>query len=153
MTDESLPLARLFAMAYRDLIDGLHDQLAARGWPEMRPAYGFVLVAASRAPVTTTQLAELLGMTKQAASKLAASMVDLGYLEESPAAADGRVRPLRLSASGRQLLAAVEEVYAQLESQWAQVIGERAVSRLRRDVTRVVRSQHEGTLPAIRPVW
>lgn len=149
-----MPLARLFAMAYRDLIDGLHQRLAERGWDQLRPAYGFVLVAASQGPVTTTQLAELLGMTKQAASKIAAAMVGLGYLQEAGADGDdGRVRPLRLSPEGRRLLAAVEEVYAELEAQWADVIGEQGLARVRRDVTRVVTFQHDGTLPAIRPVW
>ena len=149
-----MPLARLFAMAYRDLVDGLHQRLAERGWDQLRPAYGFVLVAASQGPVTTTQLAELLGMTKQAASKIAAAMVELGYLREAGADGDdGRVRPLRLSPDGQRLLAAVEEVYAELEAQWADVIGEQGLARVRRDVTRVVTSQHDGTLPAIRPVW
>ena len=40
------PLARLFAIAYRLLIDGLHDRLQAQGWTDVRPAYGFVLLAA-----------------------------------------------------------------------------------------------------------
>ncbi|HEY8547596.1 MAG TPA: hypothetical protein VIL36_21185, partial [Acidimicrobiales bacterium] len=43
-----MPLARLFAMAFRQLIDELHARLAARGWGAMRPPYGFVLVAASQ---------------------------------------------------------------------------------------------------------
>ena len=38
------PLARLFAIAYRQLIDGLHDRLQARGWTDVRPAFGFVLL-------------------------------------------------------------------------------------------------------------
>ena len=38
------PLARLFAIAYRLLIDGLHERLRARGWTDVRPAFGFVLL-------------------------------------------------------------------------------------------------------------
>ena len=40
------PLARLFAIGYRLLIDQLHDRLRALGWTDVRPAYGFVLLAA-----------------------------------------------------------------------------------------------------------
>jgi hypothetical protein len=44
------PLARLFAIAYRLLIDSLHERLQARGWTDVRPAYGFVLLAARDQP-------------------------------------------------------------------------------------------------------
>ena len=55
------PLARLFAIAYRALIDDLHDELRSRGWTDVRPAFGFVLLAASEAPTTSTELAALTG--------------------------------------------------------------------------------------------
>ena len=42
------PLARLFAIAYRSLVDGLHEELRARGWDDVRPAYGFALLAAAQ---------------------------------------------------------------------------------------------------------
>ena len=153
MTAESqqLPLARLFAMAYRDLVDGLHDRLLQRGWRDVRPAFGFVLLAARDQPVTITQVAALMGTTKQAASKLAGSILDAGYLEPGAASADSRERPLRLSSRGSRLLADVEEVYAELEAEWADVIGPSGLSRLRRDLTRAVAAGHGGRLPAIRP--
>ena len=45
-------LARLFAMAYRQLIDGLHERLRDQGWTDVRPAFGFVLLAARAGPIT-----------------------------------------------------------------------------------------------------
>jgi len=48
------PLARLFAIAYRLLIDSLHDRLQAQGWTDVRPAYGFVLLAARDQPASVT---------------------------------------------------------------------------------------------------
>jgi DNA-binding MarR family transcriptional regulator len=150
----AIPLARLFAMAYRDLIDALHERLAQRGWTDVRPAFGFVLLATRDAPTTTTELAALMGTTKQAASKLAASMLEAGYLMGAAReVGDGRVRPLQLSVSGAELLAAVEELYAQLEAEWAEVIGRNSLERLRRDLTRVVVASHGGDLPAVRPTW
>jgi DNA-binding MarR family transcriptional regulator len=147
-----LPLARLFAIAYRDLIDALHERLAKRGWTDVRPSFGFVLLAARDAPTTTTELAALMGTTKQAASKLAASMLEAGYLVDAPReVADGRIRPLQLSVSGTKLLAAVEELYAELEAEWARIIGGNSLERLRRDLTRVIVASHGGALPAVRP--
>ena len=58
------PLARLFAIAYRLLIDGLHDRLQAQGWADVRPAYGFVLLATRDQPASVTGLASLMGMPR-----------------------------------------------------------------------------------------
>ena len=149
----STPLARLFAMAYRHLIDDLHERLRERGWTDVRPAYGFALLAAREQPVTTTALATLMGMTKQAGSKLAASMVADGYLAEAPGAPDGRVRPLKLTRKGTRLLAAVEAIYAELEAEWSDAIGDRALRQLRSTLTRAITTFHTGQLPALRPVW
>ncbi|HEY7137699.1 MAG TPA: MarR family winged helix-turn-helix transcriptional regulator [Acidimicrobiia bacterium] len=149
--DRQTPLARLFAIAYRDLVDGLHARLRERGWTDVRPAFGFALLAARDGPTSVTELAALMGMTKQAASKLAAAMIDAGYLVTAAGADDGRVRPLRLSARGRRLLATVEQIYAELEAEWADAIGAGALERLRRDLTRAILASHGGDMPAVRP--
>lgn len=149
--EAAIPLARLMAMAFRSLIDELHDRLQARGWKDVRASYGYVLVAARDAPLTVTAVAALLGMTKQAASKLVDAMVEGGYLCRSADSEDARRQRLELSSKGARLLAAVEAIYAELEGEWGEIIGGRAVERVRSDLTRVLRGLHGGRLPAIRP--
>jgi DNA-binding MarR family transcriptional regulator len=146
------PLARLFAIAYRQLVDDLHRRLRQRGWHDVRPAYGFVLLAARDAPVTVTGLVELLGMTKQAASKLADAMVSGGYLERGAASEDARVRPFELSDHGRRLLHDVEQIYAELDALWAARIGADRLEQLRADLRAAVAGP-DGVLPAVRPLW
>ena len=146
-------IARLLAMAYRMLMDDLHQRLRAEGWDDVRPAFGFVLLAARDESTTATDLATLMGTTKQAAAKLVDTMEAAGYVRRSVSTTDGRRREVGLSARGRRLLAAVEVIYADLEATWASVIGERGVARLRSDLTRVVADRHQGTLPAVRPTW
>lgn len=145
------PLARLFAIAYRQMIDDLHVQLRGRGWTDVRPSYGFVLLAVREEPMTTTDLAPLLGVTKQAASKLVDAMAIGGYVERTVGPEDLRRRPVALTPRGRQLLDAVEEIYQDLEASWAEVIGERSVAKLRHDLTRVLVSPEDGRLPPVRP--
>src|SRR6266568_965987 len=89
------PLARLFAIGYRLLIDRLHDRLRARGWTDVRPAFGFVLLAARDQPTSVSELAALMGTTKQAASKLVETMVAAGYVQRGVGAEDGRQRPVQ----------------------------------------------------------
>jgi DNA-binding MarR family transcriptional regulator len=151
--DDPLPIARLLAMAYRSLVDDLHGRLRDQGWDDVRPAFGFVLLAARVEPTSAGELALLMGTTKQAAAKLVGVMEDAGYLERSVSGTDGRRRRIALSARGRHLLSAVEAIYADLEAGWAATIGPEGVERLRTDLTAVMLARGGGALPAVRPTW
>ena len=144
----STPLARLLAMAYRQLVDDLHRRLAARGWSDVRPAFGFLLLALREGPVSLRELVATLGTSKQAVSKLADAMVAAGLVERAADPRDARAKDLRLTARGRALLADVEEIYGELETGWAETL---AVESLRRDLDTVVRAAHGGALPPVRP--
>ncbi len=147
----SLPLARLLAIALRTLVDDLHVRLRERGWLDVRPSFGFVLLAVRDQPTTATELATLMGTTKQATSKLIEAMMDAGYVERAGSGTDGRRRPVRITRRGTELLVAVEEIYRELEAGWATVIGRSALDSLRGDLTRVLTQGGETTLPAVRP--
>ena len=148
---ENQPLARLFAIGYRALVDGMHERLLDRGWSDVRPTYGFVLLATRSAGTQVVDLAALLGVTKQAASKLVDAMDIAGYVARQNHPSDGRAKTVVLTARGHQLLAAVEAIYLELESEWAALIGARRLDTLRRDLTAVLRAAHGGALPAVRP--
>ena len=152
MSEAPVPLARLFAMAYRMLVDDLHQRLAERGWAGVRPAFGFVLLALRAGPVSLRELPAVLGTSKQAVSKLVDAMVAAGFVERAADPADSRAKRVQLSARGRALLADVEQIWAELERGWAEVLGERRLGDLRADVTAVLRATHGGTLPEVRTV-
>ena len=147
------PLARLFAIAYRSLIDQLHQRLADEGWSDVRPAFGFGLLAARTGPTTSSELAALMGTTKQAASKLVDSMESAGYVRRSAGDDDARQRPVHLTAKGARLLGTVERIYRELEAEWADVIGAAGVEALRRDLVEVLTDAETGVLPPVRPTW
>src|SRR5262249_35093910 len=124
-------------MVYRTLIDDLHARLRGRGWRDVRPSYGFVLLEARSRALGVTDIARLMGITKQAASKLVGSMASAGYLRDV-GVEDARARRVALSARGRRLLSAVEEIYGELEAGWAKVIGAARVEALRKDLVEVL---------------
>lgn len=136
-------------MVYRTLIDDLHERLRARGWRDVRMNYGFVLLESRGRALGVTDIARLMGVTKQAASKLVSSMVKAGYLQEVEAD-DARARQVTLSPRGQRLLGAVEEIYRELEGDWAKVIGGDRVEALREDMVAVLIARH-GALPSVRP--
>ena len=147
-----IPLARLFAMAYRLLVDELHERLADRGWTGVRPAFGFVLLALREGPVSLRDLPEVLGTTKQAVSKLVDAMVAAGFLQRVADPGDARAKRVQLSPRGRTLLSDVEEIWADLEAGWVQTLGEARLDALRADLETVLRGAHGGSLPAVRTV-
>lgn len=154
MTDPELPvipLARLFTIAARFLTDELHVRLSARGWPATPPAAGYVLLACRDSPTTGTEIAALMRTSKQAASKLLEGLEAAGLVERRPDGADTRRKVVALTARGRDLLATVEDIYAQLEGEWAGIVGEQAVETIRSHLTIALLRGFGGTLPAIGP--
>ena len=110
-------------------------------------------------PVVTTRdrnlqdVAELMGMTKQAASKLLDAMEGLGYIRRLSHEGDARAKVIGLTPRGMQLLETVEEIYRELEAEWAAILGAPQLEALRRDLTAVLKATNGGVLPAVRPTW
>ena len=87
-----LPLL-LFA-GFRALIDDLHAELARRGHPDVRPAYGFAMQAIGAHGATASEVGRRLGVSKQAAGKT------VDRLGELPELGDGRLH--QRSRGGRR---------------------------------------------------
>jgi DNA-binding MarR family transcriptional regulator len=79
MVDEP-DLAILLVAANRCLNDRLVGAVKQTGARDMRPAFGFVIRAVDAEEPTVGRLAEMLGVSRQAASKLADEMARRGYL-------------------------------------------------------------------------
>ena len=146
-----MPLARLFAIAFRALLERVHERLADEGYGDVGSGFGYVLLAARDRPLTGNDVATLLGMSKQAASKLIDAMQTARYLERRDHPEDARAKLLRITPQGKRLLATVERIYAELETEWADVIGADELQRMRSTLTTALRAMHGGELPPVRP--
>jgi DNA-binding MarR family transcriptional regulator len=146
------PLGRLLAMALSAVIDELHERLADAGWPRVRPMWGFVLLAVRGRPRNIAEVGELLGVTKQAAAKVVASLVDEGLVERREDPDDRRAAVLGLTPDGRRFLADAEAAYQAIEAGWTEVAGPRDVAALRRAVSTVLRARYGPQEPPVRPV-
>ena len=92
----------------------LRRELNAAGFP-VRQAHGYVLRAQHARPLSLTALAELLGVTKQAAGQVVDEMVELGFVDRRPDPHDRRAKLLALTRRGRAARARALEVSAALE--------------------------------------
>jgi DNA-binding MarR family transcriptional regulator len=135
--------AILVTAANRCVADRLVEAVAAVGGQSMRPSFGFVLRAVAAEQPTVSRLAELLGVTKQAASRLVDDMVTLGYLERAEDPRDRRRTRLRLSAAGERIRDRALDESRKMEAELRERLGEAEVSHMRAVLTDFV-ERHGG---------
>ncbi|WP_326595272.1 MarR family winged helix-turn-helix transcriptional regulator [Streptomyces brevispora] len=130
-----LPLL-LFA-GFRSIIDDLHRELAERGHPEVRPAYGYALQAVGLDGATASEIGRRLGVSKQAAGKTVERLEGLGYVERADDPQDGRRKLVRLSPRGIDVLARSAAGFDRVRAQWVRVLGAERVAALESDLRTV----------------
>lgn len=143
----------LLAMAFRTVMDEVHEFLAAEGFGDVRPAHGFVFQYLSHraAGATAVELGVHLGVTKQAAVQLVDELEARGYVERRPHPSDRRSRMVVLAPRGWACVASVVRRWNEIEARWVDLIGADQVDRLRADLQRIVTAS--GQAVALRPVW
>jgi DNA-binding MarR family transcriptional regulator len=145
--DDAQSLAFGLLAASRALVDGISAGIRARGFDDVRPAHGFAFARLAAGGATITQLAEHLGVTRQAAAQLADELIAKGYVERRPHPIDARARLITLTEKGWACTRAAEEATADTIRPWAAALGEPRLRALRDDL---VRMAPRGPL---RPAW
>lgn len=141
----------LFARTFRVMTDRFHERLAERDLEPLRPAHGYVFRHLAAEPsVTAVDLAAHLGVSKQAATKTVAELVDWGYVRRTPHPTDRRAHALTLTGKGRAYLRFADALWAELEEEFASVVGAERLTVLREALqTYLANADTRG----IRPVW
>jgi DNA-binding MarR family transcriptional regulator len=130
-----LPLRLL--LAFRVLIDDLHEELARQGHPDVRPMHGYVFQAIGPDGTTAADLGRRLGVSKQAAGKTIDSLERLGYVERGADPRDARRKTVRLTDRGVDCLALSARIFDRLRAGWAQILGEDRLRALEADLRSV----------------
>ena len=150
MTTEPLipprrPIAALLnevkVAAVRKLFVRLHEE----GFEGVREGHGCVfgfidIEHGSR----LTELAEAAGLTKQAVGEAATELERLGYAERVPDPTDKRAKIIKLTPSGVEACLTGRRIFAEIEREWAEELGEELVAGLREAVERIAASEREA---------
>lgn len=129
------------------LVDGIQDGLARRGFDDVRPAHGFAFVRIAGGDAITADVAEHLGITKQAASQLVEHLVQHGYVTREADPRDARARLLALTDRGRACTAAAEQAAAETVELWRRRLGPTQFGSLQSALGTIV------TPGRLRPTW
>ena len=123
--------AILLTAANRCVADRLGEAVSEVGGQAMRPSFGFVLRAVAAESPTVSRLAELLGVTKQAASRMSDDMVAAGFIARRGDPDDRRRTQLELTATGRAIRERALAESGAMEAELRQRFGDRALDLLR----------------------
>jgi DNA-binding MarR family transcriptional regulator len=141
-----LVLAALFAgLALNEQVT---DRLHAGGFADLRFSHGFVFQHLVPGPLPVGELARRMRVSQQAASKAAAELERLGYVERAPDPDDARVRRLALSERGRAAVAAGRTARAEVAAALEARLGPRRAKALRAGLLDVLDAA--GGLEAVR---
>jgi DNA-binding MarR family transcriptional regulator len=142
----------LLVLAYQEFVTELRATLAEQGFDDQGRSDGYVLRALGAAPMTVSELAERLEISKQGAGQIVDDMERRGYLVRQPDPRDGRARLLYLSEHGREALAAARRFHQRFERRLVREHGAAAVANLRTLLTSVA-GEEQAADPRFRALY
>lgn len=126
MTPHDAAMPILLMSAFRGLVDTVHAELEEAGFRGVRVTHGFAMQAIGQG-CSSVELAARLGVSKQAATKTAKALEDLGFVTRSPGLTDRRERILRPTPRGVDVLGLSAESFARQVRRWRQQVGDEHV--------------------------
>jgi DNA-binding MarR family transcriptional regulator len=108
--------------SFRVLVDTAVEELARRGYAEVRPAHDFAMRAIAAGAGNASELGRHLSVSKQAAAKTIAVLQDRGYVSRDAPPGMRRKR-LQVTDLGYEVMQAGEAIFEEMRDQWAKRIG------------------------------
>jgi DNA-binding MarR family transcriptional regulator len=115
------------------MLAALHE----RGFTDIVPAHLVVLRWPGPQGRRPSEIAAQAEMSKQALNYLLGQLEELGYLERRPDPDDQRSRRIHLTPRGQEVGQTMRGAVAEIEAEWAAMLGEEDFQRLRALLTRL----------------
>jgi DNA-binding MarR family transcriptional regulator len=124
-------------------------RLGEAGFDDIREGHGCVfgfidVESGSR----LTDLAERSGLTKQAVGEAVCQLEALGYLERAPDPKDRRAKIIKLTPRGLEAVVTGRRLFAEIEREWAEQLGEDLVTGLREAAEKIAAAERGETAQA-----
>lgn len=150
----SSELMGLLLMACGTMVEKLQNKLREVGFDDVRPQHGFTFQLLSFGGANVNEIAEHLGVTKQAASQMLEYLEQRGYIMRHPDERDGRSKIVMLTNRGWDCIKHTEAILTQLETEWNNYLGQERMSQLQIDLRSLILKANNGSYPRrLRPGW
>jgi DNA-binding MarR family transcriptional regulator len=147
--DRDLGLA--LATTFISCVDALHQHLQQHDHEVFRPYDGYLFrILHDEGQATVSELATVLGVTKQAASQAVQSLVRRGFAVVEADAADARRRIVRLSTKGEEARRSAVGFHDALERELVARLGAREVAAMREALDTLVDITEDDASPLAR---
>lgn len=123
MTRSGSDLALLLLASFRKLVDEAVEELAERGHEDIRPSLDFAMRSIAAGADSASDLGRAMSVSKQAASKTIALLVERGYVTRFEDPRDARRKTLRVTPEGWNVMHEGERIFTELRDAWEQRVG------------------------------
>jgi DNA-binding MarR family transcriptional regulator len=147
---ESVDFGILLGLSYARFVEELRTVLFTAGFDDLGTNDGYVVRILADSPISTSDLAREMAITKQGAAQVVADLEARGYVTRRPHPVDRRTQLVALSTRGEALLAAARRFHRQYERTLARRVGADAVADTRRVLTAVVDGDDERPITSRR---
>ncbi len=131
-------LLRLVVRLFRVMNVETVNRMQARGIDKMMPSYPYLLGNLDTEGTRIGALARKMGTTRQAVSQLSKEIEAAGFVERIPDPTDKRGVIVRFTPHGRRTLATAVEVMTGIEDEYATIVGEQSLVRLKRTLKKLL---------------
>ncbi|QVQ54302.1 MarR family transcriptional regulator [Spiractinospora alimapuensis] len=150
---EQTELTFLLGMGFQLMLGEFVRRTDDAGYAELRPIHGLAFQALGHDGATSSELAEALGITKQAAGQVVNYLEERGYVRRVVHPAGGRRRLVVLTDKARRHLTVAGSALHALEAEVSEAIGPVEADTLRHTLIALIRARTEDGVPPLRPVW
>lgn len=140
-------IGALLRIPFQQTVARVLQRLQEAGYTDLRPAHFAVMQHMRPEGVRVTELAHRAQMTKQSMGALIDYAEERGYVERAPDPSDRRAWLIRLTPRGRETEQIARAAIGELETEWAQYLGEERFATLRstlQDLVTFVESHDEA---------
>ncbi|WP_377273629.1 MarR family winged helix-turn-helix transcriptional regulator [Peterkaempfera sp. SMS 1(5)a] len=138
-------LALLLLGGFQSMVDEVHGELASRGHEGVRAGHEPALRAIDEGADTAAELGRSLSVSKQAAAKTIAALERLGYVEREADPSDARLKRLRVTACGHDMMTLGAALFTEVRDRWAAQIGAEQLDALEAHLTRLTKNRRPST--------
>jgi DNA-binding MarR family transcriptional regulator len=135
--DQPLNAGLLMFIAYRAMESRVLAAVAAAGYDDITLAQARLFQRIGPHGTRLTDLAAAAQVTKQTAGFLVDQLERAGYVRRVPDPADARARLVQIGDRGVAALPIAAAAVAEVEAEWTEHLGERAMRSLHRTLTRL----------------
>ncbi|MEV6536119.1 MarR family transcriptional regulator [Streptomyces sp. NPDC051639] len=131
-------LALLLLGGFQSMVDDVHGELARRGHPGVRASHEFALRAIDEGADTASELGRRLSVSKQGAARTIAALEKLGYVEREDDPSDGRLKRLRVTGRGHDMMTLGASLFDDVRERWGAHMGLEQLESLETHLARFV---------------